>query len=167
MVRMLPPYVPRDEEGATLLQTAIAIVLMFAVAFGTVNVALAYYSAAALEAELARSVTQADLDAVIASGNPADALRREVLDGSSLLLPESLVVSRAEVTPLDAVEETAQAREVEGSSAEKVTRIREMYRVEATVLYEVPGFSVTGGEGTVLEHDIDSVRTVETRIEVS
>lgn len=167
MVRLRTFDVYRDEEGATLLQTAIAVILMFAVAFGTVNIALAYYSAAALEAELARSVTHADLDAVIASGNPAEALRREVLDGSSLLLPSNLVVSEATVTPLEAVEETVDAREVEGSSAQKITRVRDMYRVEATVYYEVPTFAVAGDEDTVLQHEIDSVRTVETRIEVS
>lgn len=158
---------PRDEAGATMVQTGIAIVLMVVTFLATLNIALAWYSVTALEAEISEAVTHSDMAAVAASGNPAQALADQIAGNSFAIAPENLSVENVVVTQLDPVEETVDARHVEGSSVEKVTRVRDFVRVEADVSYTVPRLlHVAWMDEVVLSTHVDSEATAETRIEV-
>lgn len=158
----------RNESGNTIIQTAIAIILMIVTFLATVSVGLVWFSTTALEAEIAEAVTRSDLSAIAASGNPDEAFEEQILANSAGLVADNLDVDGCEVTALTPIEETVPAREVAGSSATAVTRVRDVVRIEADVRYLVPSPLFLGSFGEhVLEQHVEAEQTVETRIEVS
>ena len=164
------------ENGSSIIQATIVLLLMFIVFFGIINIGLTYYSMATIQTQLQGAIARADVTRVVTAteGAAADAaFKEEILRNSGAIVADNLVVENTKIIPTEdsPIIEVNKVRDT-GSNTwadkdSKIMYIREDANIETEITYYVPMLANVPLMGQAILHQTyRGTQCVKTRIEI-
>lgn len=164
------------EEGSSIIQATIVLLLMFIVFFGVLNIGLTYYSMATIQTQLQGAIARADVTRVVTAteGAAADAaFKEEILRNSGAIVADNLVVQNTKIIPTEEspIIEVNKVRKTSSNTwadtDSKIMYVREDANVETEITYYVPMLANVPMMGqAVLHQTYRGTQCVKTRIEI-
>lgn len=152
------PSLHREEKGSESVQFTFAALFLFAMVFGTLNLALMNTASATLSAELSRACLRIDVPGLQAAQDKEAFVREQLADGALALSSANLSVSNVSVR--------SRQRELPAASQDGVSQRSVVTSVAYDVAYTAPlAYGPAGaGDGRLCRHvacSVEDERVVE------